>query len=115
LSDGTELKFTKWTDIDVVSQGTLWQLKVGSRAIDNPGEIESWLRQAAEAIRAKSPSTYGANKVGLKLDEANAKLFGVNANGDFIRDTNYKKVLDRVRAEYGDIEFDIKITNYPYP
>jgi hypothetical protein len=107
LPDGTNLKIPKGTDADVVSKNTLWQLKVGEFAIDNPGQIEAWARQAAEAVKAKSVPN-GA-EVGVRLDKHNAQLFGVDNAGNFVRDTNYKTMWERVKAAYPDVKFKIEI------
>jgi hypothetical protein len=111
LSDNTELAIPNGTDADVVSKGTLWQVKVGEFAVDNPGKYDAWLRQAAEAVKAKSIP--GGTKVGLRLDSPNAKLFGIDDSGAFVRDTNYKKMWERVKKAYADVEFTIEVIQYP--
>jgi hypothetical protein len=49
----------------------------------------------------------------LRLDGPNAKLFGVDATGNFIRDTNYKKMWEAVKLAYPDIDFRIEVIQYP--
>jgi hypothetical protein len=111
LPDGSDLDIPKGTDADVVSKETLWQIKVGEYAVDHPRDYEAWLRQAAEAVRAKSVP--GGNKVGVRMDEPNRKLFGVDQNGAVERDTNYTAMWERVQAAYPDIVFVIDVIKYP--
>jgi len=70
LNDEGQLK--KWTDFDIVSNGTLWQLKVGPNESWRAWEFEDWLDKAIQYAKDN-----GYKKIGFRLDlTAQAKFNG---------------------------------------
>jgi hypothetical protein len=86
------------SDIDIVSDGTLWQVKVGGTSLGNAQKLLNWVNKAIGVLGSRT-------KIGLKLDSA--------ANEQF-QGAAFQKVWNELRAKYPNIEFrDVEVIATP--
>lgn len=63
-------KTFKGTDIDIVADGTFWQVKAGPSSLNDPVKFRAWIEQALLACKQDS-----SRQIGLKLDPDARRTF----------------------------------------
>lgn len=85
------------SDIDLVSDGTLWQVKVGPTALGNSQKLKRWVDKALAGRGSKT-------RIGLKLD--------ANANTMF-QEPAFQKVWKEFKSQNPGVEFRVEIIDTP--
>jgi hypothetical protein len=69
-----QTKVVQKTDIDLIADGTLWQLKTGPESLSHTWRFEAWLKQAMIVA-----DQTGIKNIGFKFDKDAMAAF--NSNG----------------------------------
>jgi hypothetical protein len=86
---GGEFK-SKSTDIDIISEGTLWQVKAGPTALNDSVKFEAWILQALHYSKQGNPPA----KIGLKLDADALNTFNTGP---------FKAIWDRFKTKHPEL------------
>lgn len=88
--DGRRVK-TGHLDIDIISDGTLWQLKIGPTSLLTGPKFKLWLVKAIAAAKAT-----GKTKIGFRFDP--------DAMNAYNKTDVYKDILKDLRKKNPDVE-----------